>query len=265
VKDNSKAIQSKDLFQARELLWAWTTRNIRARYQQSALGWLWAILQPAAQVIIFTLIFTWFVPIDTGGIPYPIFSFVAVAPWTLLSASLIDMSQTLVANMNLVTKIYFPREVLPVAAMLARMLDFGISLCLLFLMLLFYRVPAFPAGWLFLPLIFIIQVALILGLGMACAAANVFFRDVQSLLTLGLQVWFYACPIIYPSSMVPEPLRPFYYLNPMAGVIEAYRDVLLNARLPGTYLLISGVMAVLIFVIGYWFFKRVEFQIADIV
>ena len=113
MKNNSKAIHAKNLFQARELLWAWTTRNIRARYQQSALGWLWAIVQPGAQVIIFTLIFTWFVPIDTGGIPYPIFSFVAVTPWTLLSASLTDMSQTLVANMNLVTKIYFPREVLP--------------------------------------------------------------------------------------------------------------------------------------------------------
>jgi lipopolysaccharide transport system permease protein len=167
--------------------------------------------------------------------------------------------------MNLVTKIYFPREILPVAALLARLLDFGVALCLLFLMMIFYRVPAFPAGWLFLPLIFFIQVALILGLGMACAAANVFFRDVQSLLALGLQVWFYACPIIYSSAMIPESLRPFYFLNPMAGVIESYRDVLLNGRMPGTYLLLSAGESVLVFVIGYWFFKRVEYQIADIV
>jgi lipopolysaccharide transport system permease protein len=265
VKNNSIAIHAKDLFQARDLLWAWTARNIRARYQQSALGWLWAIVQPGAQVIIFTVIFTRFVPVDTGGIPYPIFSFVAVTPWTLLAASLTDMSQTLVANMNLVTKIYFPREVLPVAALLARMLDFGVALCLLVLMMLFYRVPAFPMGWLFLPLILMIQLALILGLGLASAAANVFFRDVQSLIALGLQIWFYACPIIYPASMVPEPLRPFYFLNPMAGVIEAYRDVLLNGRLPGNYLIISAVVALVIFAGGYWFFKRVEFQIADII
>jgi len=258
-------IHSKSLFQARDLLWAWTTRNIQARYQQSALGWLWAIVQPGAQVIIFTLIFTRFVPIDTGSIPYPVFSFVAVTPWTFLAASLTDMSQALVANMNLVNKIYFPREVLPIAAMLARLLDFGVAVCLLVLLMLYYRAPAYPAGWLFLPVILIIQLALILGLGLASAAANVFFRDVQSLLTLGLQVWFYACPIIYPATMVPEPIRPFYFLNPMAGVIEAYRDVLLNGRLPGNYLIISAGMALGIFVIGYWFFKRVEFQFADII
>jgi lipopolysaccharide transport system permease protein len=258
-------IHSKSLFQARDLLWAWTSRNIRARYQQSALGWLWAIVQPGTQVIIFTLIFTRFVPIDTGSIPYPVFSFVAVTPWTFLGASLTEMSQSLVANMNLVNKIYFPREVLPIAAMLARLLDFGVAVCLLILMMLFYRVPAYPAGWLFLPLIAVIQLAIIIGLGLASAAANVFYRDVQSLLTLGIQVWFYACPIIYPATMVPEPIRPFYFLNPMAGVIEAYRDVLLNGRLPGNYLIISAGMALGIFVIGYWFFKRVEFQFADIV
>jgi lipopolysaccharide transport system permease protein len=256
---------TRSLYKARDLLWAWTIRNIRARYQQSALGWLWAIIQPGVQVIVFTLIFTRFVPINTGSIPYPIFSFVAVAPWTLLSASLTDMSQTLVAHMNLVTKIYFPREVLPIAGLLARLLDFGVAACLLILLMLFYRVPAFPSGWLFLPLIVIIQLALILGLGLASAAANVFFRDVQLLLTLGLQVWFYACPIIYPSTMVPGPLRPLYFLNPMAGVVEAYRDVLLNSRLPGNYLIISAGMALGIFVIGYWFFKRVEFKIADII
>jgi lipopolysaccharide transport system permease protein len=258
-------IHFKSLFQARDLLWAWTTRNIRARYQQSALGWLWAIIQPGAQVIIFTVVFTRFVPIDTGSTPYALFSFAAVTPWTFLAASLTDMSQALVANMNLVNKIYFPREILPIAAMLARLLDFGVGVCLFIVLMLFYQMPAFPAGWLFLPLIVIIQIAVILGLGLASAAANVFFRDVQSLITLTLQVWFYASPIIYPSSKVPESLRPLYFLNPMAGVIEAYRDVLLYGRLPGYYLIVSAGMALAIFVIGYWFFKRVEFQFADIV
>lgn len=254
-----------DLYEARDLLWAWTSRNIRARYQQSSLGWLWAVIQPAAQVTIFSLIFTLFVPVDTGNIPYPVFSFVAVVPWTLLSASLSDMSQSLVVNMGLVTKIYFPREILPIAAMLARLMDFGVSVGLLLILILFYQVSLVPASLLFLPLILVIQLTLILGLGLASAAGNVFFRDVQSLLALTLQVWFYASPIIYPVTMVPEYLRPYYYLNPMAGVIEAYRDVLLNGQVPGTYLIPAAAVSLVIFLIGYWFFKRVEFQFADIV
>lgn len=253
------------LFGARDLLLAWTARNIRARYQQSMLGWIWAILQPAAQVLIFSVVFTLFVPVDTGDIPYPVFSYVAVAPWAFLAASLPDMADALVANMGLVTKIYFPREILPVAAMLARLIDFGVATLLLVTLMLVYGMPFFPAGWLFLPVILAVQVALILGVGLMCAALNVFFRDVRSLLVLGLQLWFYASPIIYPVTMVPERLRPFYFLNPMAGVIEAYRDVLLYGRLPGTYLAPSALIAVVLFLVGYWLFKRVEFQFADIV
>jgi lipopolysaccharide transport system permease protein len=256
---------TKRLYKARDLLWSWTSRNIRARYQQSALGWLWAIFQPAAQVIIFSIIFSVFVPVDTGDIPYPVFSYVAIVPWTLLSSSVTDMSQSLVANMNLITKIYFPREILPIAGMLARLLDFGVAVGLLVILMLIYRMPLYPAGLVFLPLILIIQILLILGLGLASAAANVFFRDVQSLLALGFQLWFYGSPIIYPITMVPENLRFLYFLNPMAGILEAYRDVLLKSQLPGNYLTISAIVSVLIFFGGAWFFKRIEFRIADIV
>jgi lipopolysaccharide transport system permease protein len=257
--------EARGFLQARDLLWAWTGRNIRARYQQSSLGWLWAVIVPTAQAAIFSVIFTVFVPIDTGDIPYPVFSYVAVVPWTLLASSLADMSQSLVASMFLITKIYFPREVLPVAAMLARLMDFGVAVGLLVVLMLIFQVPVFLPGLLYLPLILAVQLALILGLGLASAAANVFFRDVQSLITLGLQVWFYASPIIYPVTLVPEPLRPFYFLNPMAGVLTAYRDVLLNGQAPGPYLIPSAIVAVVIFLAGYWFFKRVEFQFADIV
>jgi lipopolysaccharide transport system permease protein len=135
----------------------------------------------------------------------------------------------------------------------------------LVLLLLFYQVPLFLPGLVFLPLILAIQLILILGLGLASAAANVFFRDVQSLLTLVIQLWFYASPIIYPISMVPEYLRPFYFLNPMAGVLEACRDVLLNGQLPGSYLISSALVSLVIFGLGTWFFKRIEFQFADIV
>lgn len=256
---------SKKLIQTQDLLWAWTGRNIRARYQQSLLGWFWAIIQPAAQVIIFTVIFTRFVPVETGNVPYPIFSYVAVVPWALLSSSLLDMSQTLVANMNLITKIYFPREILPIAAMLARLMDYLVAIVLLFILMLYYQLPVFQLSWLYLPLILFIQLLLVLGIGFASAAANVFVRDVQSLLTLGVQVWFYASPIIYPVSMVPESMRSIFYLNPMAGIIEAYRDVLINGQIPGNYMIPSASIAIVVFLLGYWFFKRVEYQFADIV
>jgi lipopolysaccharide transport system permease protein len=258
-------INTPGIFQAKDLLREWTSRNIRARYQQSLLGWLWALIQPAAQAAIFTVVFTVIVPIDTGNVPYVLFAFVAIVPWTLMAASLPDMNNSLVENMNLVTKIYFPREVLPIAAMLARLMDFGVAAVLVIIMLIIFQVPAFPLGWLFLPLILAIELMLILGLGLACAALNVFYRDVRSFLILGLQLWFYASPIIYPVSLVPEWLRQIYFLNPMAGIITAYRAVLLDGQLPGPYLAVAGVISLVIFVAGYWFFKRVEFQFADIV
>jgi lipopolysaccharide transport system permease protein len=256
---------TRALYRAKDLLSSWTLRNLRARYQQSALGWLWAVFQPAAQVFIFTVIFTRFVPVDTGDIPYPVFSYVALVPWTLLATSLPDMAQSLIANMNLVTKIYFPREILPIAALMARLMDFGIAALLFVFLMIIYRVPFIPSSIIYLPVIILAQLLLILGLGLASAAANVFFRDVQSLLTLTVQLWFYASPIIYPISMVPARLRGLYYVNPMAGVIEGYRDILLHGRVPGNYLWISFGVSFFIFLIGYWFFKRVEFQFADIV
>jgi lipopolysaccharide transport system permease protein len=248
-----------------DLLFSWTGRIIRGRYQQSALGWLWAIIQPAATVAIFTVIFTRIVKVDTGDTPYILFSYVALVPWTLLSASLIEMSGTLVANMSLVTKIYFPREILPIAGMLARFMDFSVAASIIILMMIIYQVPFFPAGWLFLPLIVAIQLALIVGIGLAAAAANVFYRDVQSLLVLMVQLWFYASPIIYPVSMVPQHLQTIYFLNPMAGILESYRAVLLYQTLPGYYLLQAGLVSFLILIAGYWFFKRVEFLFADII
>jgi len=254
-----------NLFRSRDLLREWTSRNIRARYQQSVLGWFWAVLQPTAQVAIYTVVFTLVVRIDTGNIPYVIFSYVAMVPWTLLASSLTDMSNSLVDNMTLVNKIYFPREVLPVAALLARLIDFGVAAVLVVVLMVIYKVHVFPLGLLFLPVILGIQLILMLGIGLAAAAANVFVRDIRSLMMLGLQLWFYASPIIYPVTAVPENLRPYYYLNPMNGIIEAYRDVLLRSQLPGSYLIPSVMISIVVFILGYWFFKRVEFLFADIV
>ena len=253
------------LFRSRDLLWEWTNRNISARYQQSALGWLWAVIQPAAQVAVFAFIFTLVVPVNTERTPYVMFSYVAIVPWTFLAASLTDMSNSLVDNMMLITKIYFPREILPFAAMLARLMDFAVAAGLIVVMLIVYRIPISLTGLLYLPLILAIQLVLVLGLGLASAAANVFFRDVRSLILLGLQLWFYASPIIYPASLVPDTLRSLYYINPMVGILESYRNVLLYDRLPSPYLGLSAAVALVILFLGYAFFNRVEFQFADII
>jgi lipopolysaccharide transport system permease protein len=254
-----------ELMSSGALLRVWVWRIVRARYQQSILGGLWAILQPAATVAVFTLVFTRFIHVDTGGVPYALFSFSTMVPWTLLSTALTDMVSCLVDNMSLVTKIYFPREVLPIAALLARMLDFGIAFCVLLVIMVFYHIPIFTAVWLYLPALVIIQAALILGLGLVASALNVFYRDIKHLVGLVLQVWLYASPIIYPASAVPEGLRPFYHLNPMAGICEGYRRVLLYRQPPDSSFLISTCIAILLAAFGYWFFKRVDRSFADLI
>lgn len=253
------------IFQARDLLAAWTNRTIRGRYQQSILGWLWAIVQPVASVAIFSIIFTRFVPVNTGDIPYPIFSYVAMAPWTFFSTSLQDMTASLVQNMGLVTKVYFPREVLPVSAMLARLLDFGVASLVLVALLIIYQVPLYLPGLALLPVILAVQIILIIGIGLITSAANVFYRDTQPLLTLGIQLWFYASPIIYPLSFVPEKYQFLYKLNPIVGILESYRSVLIYQKLPDASLLYAGAVSIAILAVGYWFFKRVEFDFVDII
>jgi lipopolysaccharide transport system permease protein len=255
----------QELYNYRDLIWAWSSRTVRARYKQSVLGGLWALLQPVAAAVIFTVIFTFFVPVDTGDTPYIVFSYTAMVPWILFTSSTTDMVNSLVGNMGLVSKIYFPREVLPISAMLARLLDFAIGFSLLLILILIYRVPIYPIGLLILPVVLLVQMAFSLGLGLTGSALNVFYRDITSIVALGLQIWLYVTPIIYPVTMVPERLYPIYFLNPMAGIIEAYRSILLYQELPGPYFALSSIVSVFTLLFGYWFFKRVEFQFADVV
>jgi lipopolysaccharide transport system permease protein len=263
MKLNIMAINN--LYNQLEFLQAWTTRTIHARYQQSFLGGLWAIIQPISIAAIFSFIFTVVIPMNTGGLPYIVFSYTAMVPWTLFASSVTDMSDSLVNNMSLVSKIYFPREMLPVAALLARLLDFSIASSILLFLLLYYRIPFNFSGLIFLPVILGIQVMLALGLGLIGAALNVYYRDVRHLFVLGLQIWLYATPIIYPVSLVPDRFRALYFFNPMAGIIEANRAVLLYQQRPGSYLIISAVISVIVLAVGYLFFKRVEPQFADII
>lgn len=255
------------LVEHRELLGAWVSRTIRARYQQSLLGGLWAVLQPAATVAIFSIIFTQVIPVDTGSVPYVVFSYAAMVPWALFSTSISDMTESLVSNLNLVTKIYFPREILPLAAMLARLFDMLIASSLVFLLIFIYRdqLTVSLLAWLWLPLVLIVQLSLILGLGLFSAALNVFYRDIRHVVALSLQLWFYATPIIYPSSAVPESYQLLYHLNPMAGIIGSYRAILLEGDGPSPYLGLSAVISLIALILGYWYFKRTEFQFADLV
>jgi len=255
----------KSLFTHGDLLFTWTYRIVRGRYQQSVLGGLWAIIVPTATTLIFSVIFTYFVPVNTSGIPYIIFSYTAMVPWTLFSSSIGDMTDALVGNMNLVSKIYFPREILPIASLLARLVDAFIAFSLLAVLIIYFKVKVSFGGLLILPFILLTQIFLSLGLGFIGSALNVFYRDIRHVIALGIQIWFYACPIIYPVSAVPEQLRSYYFLNPMAGILESYRAILLYQELPDIKVLISAGISIIVMFVGYWVFKRVEFQFADVI
>ncbi|RIK30590.1 MAG: phosphate ABC transporter permease [Anaerolineae bacterium] len=255
----------KILFYHRDLLFTWTYRIIRGRYQQSVLGGLWAIIVPAASTVIFSIIFTLFVPVDTGETPYLIFSYAAMVPWTLFSSSIGDMVESLTSNINLVSKIYFPREILPISALLARLVDAGISFILLIMLMLYYRVVVNPMELFYFPIILAVQCCLSLGIGFFGSALHVFYRDMRPVIILGLQLWFYASPVIYPLSAVPNSLKSLYSLNPMVGVIESFRAIMLSQQISGSVIVPAALLAVLILIFGYWFFKRAEFQFADVI
>ena len=253
------------LYQYRDLLWLWTWREIQVRYKQSLLGVAWAVLQPLALTVVFTLVFSRLVRIDTGGIPYPIFSYVALVPWTFFATSLSFGIASLVNNMNLVTKIYFPREILPLASVGAAFVDFLISAVILATMMLLYGVrPGWVSLWI-IPLL-VVQIALTTAVVLLGSAFLVFFRDVRFVVPLLTQVWMYATPIIYPATSVPPQFRALYFLNPMAGIIDGYRKVLLLGEWPLPSTVVPGVIVTLVLLItSYVFFKRSEPVFADLI
>ena len=253
------------LIRYRDLLWLWAVREVRVRYKQSLLGVAWAVLQPLVLTVIFTMIFSRLVRIDTQGVPYPLFAYAALVPWTFFSTSLSFGIPSLVNNINLVTKIYFPREVLPLASIGAAFVDFAAAFIVFVGMLIFYGVrPSAYVLWV-IPLL-VIQLILTMGVTMLGSAIIVFLRDMRFVLPLVTQVWMYATPVIYPIDLVPENFRPYYFLNPMAGIIDAYRRILLMGEAPRmTALLFSALIAFLFLVLGYVFFKSVEPLFADLI
>lgn len=254
-----------ELIGYRDLLFLWSMREIRVRYQQSLLGAGWAILQPLSLTLVFTFVFSIIVPVDTGDIPYPIFSFSAMVPWVFFATSLSSGIPSLVSNMNLVTKIYFPREILPIGTIGAAFVDFCIAFIIFLVMMVIYsRAISLMILWI-IPLL-LLEIALIVGVTLAGASVIVFFRDMRFVVPLMIQIWFYATPIIYPIELVPEKLLPIYSLNPMVSIITGFRRVLLEGAPPDYFALaITTAVTAVILIGGYALFKRTEPLFADII
>jgi lipopolysaccharide transport system permease protein len=255
----------QELSAHRGLLITWVIRDIKVRYKQSLMGAAWAILQPLSATLILTVIFSRFVRVPTDGIPYPIFYYSALLPWTFFASSITFGVSSLVSNMSLVTKIYFPREILPLSAVLASMVDFLIASLIFVGMMVFYQVPL-NASLICMPLLLLIQIVFTVGVVLLASAMNVFYRDVRFVVPLGLQLWMYLTPIIYPLSMVPSQFRAVYMLNPMASIIDSYRRIILLGEWPSfPYLVLGGGVSVVLVVVAYWYFKRSEAVFADII
>lgn len=253
------------LFEHRELLLVWTLRQIRSRYRQSVLGFGWAFVQPVVAMVVISVIFGGFLRVPSNGVPYPVFSYVAILPWTLFSGSIGAAVPSVLVNMDLVTKTYFPREILPLAAILTRFVDFGIASLVFGGLILWYHIPV-QTTWLYVPVLLLVQTLLAIGIGFFGSAISVFLRDFSFAVPLAMQVWMYLTPVIYPLSMVPERFRSLYMLNPMAGIITGYRQVVLEGTPPDwRYLGYSTLISVGLAIVGYLYFKRIEMSMADII
>jgi lipopolysaccharide transport system permease protein len=255
----------KELWEYRELLYFLTWRDIKVRYKQTALGAAWAIIQPVFMMVVFSLFFGKLAGVKSDGIPYPIFTFCALLPWQLFATALAGSSNSMVQNEGLITKVYFPRLIVPISAVMSGLVDFAISFGVLLLMMAYYRVMPGLAV-LTLPLFIMLAVLTALGVGLWLSALNVQYRDVRYTLTFLTQFWLFATPVAYSSTIVPEKWRPLYGLNPMVGVVEGFRWALLNkAEGPGLMLWVSVLVVMLILIGGLFYFRRMEQTFADIV
>jgi lipopolysaccharide transport system permease protein len=255
----------KELYRYRDLLWSLALRDIKVRYRQTFLGVAWAIMQPLAYMVIFTLVFSKFGKMDTNGVPYPIFSYTGLVPWTFFATALGLGASSIVANMNLVKKIYFPREVFPLGVILGCFVDFLIAAAIVAVLMALYHVPAnFQMLW--LPWLMLLELGFLTSIVLMTAALNVFYRDVKYIVPLCTQLGMFVTPVIYSSSMVPEHLRKWYFLNPMAVVVDGTRRVVLEGKPPLLEPLVVATLVVAVLgVLSYVYFKRVEVKFADLV
>jgi len=254
-----------ELWQYRELLYFLTWRDVKVRYKQTVLGAAWAIIQPLFLMVVFSLFFGRLARVPSDGVPYPVFTLCALLPWQLFSHALTESSNSVVGNQNLITKVYFPRLVIPIASVLGGVIDFVIAFGLLLVLMLYYGIaPGLPIVT--LPGFILLALLTALGVGLWLAALNAQYRDVRYTINFLVQLWLVATPVAYPSSLIPERWRAIYGLNPMAGVVEGFRWALLGkSEPPGLMLWVSIAVVVLLLVGGLYYFRRMEQQFADVV
>lgn len=260
------SLQLHDLWEYRELLYFLAWRDIKVHYKQTVLGAAWAILQPLCTMVIFSLFFGKLAKIPSDGIPYPIFSYAALVPWTFFSTRLSQATNSLVGNANLIKKVYFPRLTMPIAAVLGGVVDFALAFIVLIGMMLFYgMIPTLNSIW--LPFFFLLTFVTALGVSLWLSAMNVQFRDVRYTVPFITQFWMFATPIAYPSSLIESPFwKAVYALNPMVGVVEGFRWSLLGTQTaPGAMIVVSSLVALILLVGGAFYFRRMEKTFADVV
>ena len=253
-----------DLWTYRELLYFLVWRDLKVRYKQTALGVVWVVLQPLLTTLIFTVVFGRLTRVPTDGLPYPVFAFTGLLAWNFFNSALMGGSNSLVGNANILTKVYFPRVIVPSAAIGARLIDFAISFAILLGLILFYRTPL-TLSLLWLPVLVALVTLLALGLGMWAAALNVKYRDVSAALPVLMQLWMFLSPIFYPASIVPGRWQRLYSLNPMVGIIEGFRSAVFGRAFDWPALAISAVYVLALLVYGAYTFRRIERVFADVV
>ncbi len=259
------SLNLRELWQYRELLYFLAWRDIKVRYKQTVIGASWAIIQPFFTMVVFSLFFGRLARIPSDDVPYPIFAYAALVPWTFFANGLSQSSDSLVGSANLLRKVYFPRLVIPISAVLSGVIDFVLAFIVLLGMMLAYGIaPTVNVLW--LPLFLLLAMVTALGAGLWLSAMNVQFRDVRYAVPFLIQLWLFATPIAYPSSLLGEPWRTLYGLNPMAGVVEGFRWALLGVNTaPGPIILVSALAALAQLAVGAYYFRRVEKTFADVV
>jgi lipopolysaccharide transport system permease protein len=259
-------LKLKDLWEYRELLYFLIWRDIKVRYKQTALGATWAIIQPFFTMVVFSIFFGHLAKVPSDGIPYPLFSFAALVPWTFFANGLSQSSNSLVGSGTLITKVYFPRLIIPLASVFSGIVDFVLAFLVLLGMMVYYGLFPTTINVLWLPLFLLLALTTSLGVGLWLSALNVEYRDVRYIVPFVTQFWMLATPIGYPSSLLQQPWRTLYGLNPMVGVAEGFRWALLGTNTaPGPIIAVSSAAAVLILVTGAFYFRRMEKTFADLV
>ncbi|MFX1552314.1 MAG: ABC transporter permease [Promethearchaeota archaeon] len=255
----------RDIWAYRELLYFLVWRDLKVRYKQTVLGILWAIIQPFFLMVIFSIFFGKLGKIPSEGIPYPIFTYVALLPWSYFAQSLNGCSNSLVGNSHLITKVYFPRLIIPISSVISGLVDFGISFSILLVMMYYYQI--FPSlTFLLVPLLILMAMAIALGVGLWLSALNVQYRDIRYATSFLIQFWFFATPVVYPSSLVHGMWRFFYGLNPMVGVVEGFRRALLGkGQILNLMFAISIIVILFLIITGTLYFQRMERRFSDIV